>query len=126
MRLAQVVVQPLVQMLSLSATGTPASGKLLRDGSQRANRLLERWAADGLPVHRAGDTDAEQEVGSRRALELAGSTLVVALLLAAGAPEAPVLGLNLWTAQWLFLAVAGGLLAATLGKLSWRAGGRAE
>ena len=104
-----------------------ASGKLLRDGPQRANRLLERWAAGGLPVrHQAGDTDAEQEVGSTRALQLAGSTLVVALLLAAGAPEAPVLGLNLWTAQWLFLAVAGGLLAATLGKLSRGRGGRAE
>ncbi|MCP3963357.1 MAG: AarF/ABC1/UbiB kinase family protein [bacterium] len=98
-----------------------ASGKLLRDGPRRANRLLERLAAGELPVRRDADSaEAGDEVGLRtRSLQLAGSILLVALLLSAGAPDSPALGLNLWTAQWLFLATAGSFLAVTLGKLSW-------
>jgi ubiquinone biosynthesis protein len=97
-----------------------ASGKLMRDGPRRASRLLDRLAAGELPVRREeGDRGGEEEVGLRaRALQLAASGFVVALLLALRAPATPVLGLNLWTAQWLFLVTAGALLAATLRRLA--------
>lgn len=97
-----------------------ASGKLMRDGPRRANRLLDRLAAGELPVRREeGDTGGEEEVGLRaRALQLAASAFMVALLLAWRAPATPVLGLNLWTAQWLFLAAAGALLVRTLRRLA--------
>ncbi len=96
-----------------------ASGKLLRDGPERASRLLERLAAGELPIHRAADDGAGGE-DSRlrgRALQLAGAVFVVALTLAAAPPEAPVLGFNLWSAQWLVLAAAGTSLAGTLRRL---------
>ena len=97
-----------------------ASGKLMRDGPQRADRLLDRLAAGELPVRRqAGDKEGEEEIGLRaRAIQLAASAFAGALLLAVKAPATPVLGLNLWTAQWLFLAAAGALLADTLRRLA--------
>ncbi|MEM7355827.1 MAG: AarF/UbiB family protein [Acidobacteriota bacterium] len=97
-----------------------ASGKLLRDGPQRANQLLDRLAAGELPLQR-GREDTAEDRGSAlrtRALQLAGLTFGVALLLATAAPETPALGLNLWTAQWLFLALTGTYLASTLRRLA--------
>ncbi len=94
-----------------------ASGKLLRDGPQRANRLLERLASGELPVRR-GAAESDGDPGLRdRALQLAGTVVVVALTIAAAAPEAPVLGFNLWSAQWLVLAAAGVFLTGTLRRL---------
>ncbi len=98
-----------------------ASGKLLRDGPQRASRLLESLASGELPVRREGDKQgAESDAGLRaRGLQLAGSMLLVALMLAAGSSEASsTLGFNLWTTQWLFLAAAGAYLLDTLRRLA--------
>ncbi len=95
-----------------------ASGKLLRDGPRRAGRLLDRLAAGELPVKLRSDGD--REAGDRalrvRALSLAGALGVAALTLGAGGGDATP-GLNLWSAQWLFIGVAGALLAGSVRRL---------
>ncbi len=97
-----------------------ASGKLLRDGPQRASRLLERLASGELPVRREAGDEAGTPESSRlrsRALQLAGAVLLVAVTIAAAPPETLELGLNLYSAQWLLLAAAGVMLAGTLRRL---------
>ncbi len=95
-----------------------ASGKLLRDGPRRVNQLLDRLVSGELPVHlEAGERDGDDEVLRTRALQLTGAALAVALLLAMTSPDAPAVGLNLWTIQWLFLAMAGAYLVTTLRRL---------
>ncbi len=95
-----------------------ASGKLLRDGPRRANRLLDQLAAGELPRSRE-PAGAEGDARLRaRAVQLASAIVAVALLLAWKSPESPTLGLNLWSAQWLFLASVGTLLAGTLRRLA--------
>ena len=95
-----------------------ASGKLLRDGPRRASRLLERLAAGEMPMRPAASRERDAaEAGHRgRALQLAGAALLIALTLAAGGDDARI-GLNLYSAQWLVLALAATYLAGTLRRL---------
>ena len=97
---------------------TAASGKLLRDGPRRAKRLLDRLASGELPLA-PSSTNGREEADRAlrgRTLALAGALGVAALTLGAGGGEATV-GLNLWSAQWLFVAVAGTLLTGSVRKL---------
>ena len=97
-----------------------ASGKLLRDGPQRANRLLESLTSGASPVHRGSDVEGISSGADLRVrgLQLAGAIFLVALLLAGSPAETATLGLNLWTAQWVFIAAAGALLLSTLRRLA--------
>lgn len=93
-----------------------AGGRLLADGPARLTRALgqiARGGADGMdedgPRHPTGDREAPRA----RVLELAGAVFGVSLLIAAS-PGPWRLGLNLLTAELIFLGAAGVLLAGSL------------
>lgn len=101
---------------------TTSAGLLARDGLVRSSRLLDRFADGDFAL---GDRDQDQGDDAQRALrtralQLAGAAFGGTLLLVAGLPAAPVTlepGVNLWTAQVLFVAGAALLLGLTLRRL---------
>ena len=101
-----------------------ASGHLLQDGPERGLRMLDRLASGELPARAepgSGTVDDEAAVRSR-ALRLAGAAFGASVLLVAG-PQPAAPGLNLWTAELVFIGAALALLAGSLRRLmttSWR------
>jgi predicted unusual protein kinase regulating ubiquinone biosynthesis (AarF/ABC1/UbiB family) len=88
-----------------------AGGRLLADGPQHAAQAVERLEAGRRPAPAAA-------AGTRRrsrALLLAGAVFGAAVLFAG--PAGPAAGQPLWTAELVFLAAAGSLLAANLVRL---------
>ncbi len=94
-----------------------ASAHLLRGGARRTSELLDRLVAGQIPFQVALGQGEGQEAKLRvRALQLAGTTLVVAALIAL-AREPFELGLNLLTAELAFVGITSALLLKTLRRL---------
>lgn len=92
--------------------------RLLRDGSTRGVRALDRISAGDLPVRLEVDAGDDQATLRARALQLGTLTFAVALLLVLGGGTVGF-GVNLWTAELLFLGGTTVLLFQTLRRLSW-------
>jgi ubiquinone biosynthesis protein len=93
-----------------------STGRLLDDGVARAGSVLRRVAEGDMlaRIEVAGGPDADRFV-RRRALRLAGVTVALTSLLAAGGP--PDLGVNVFTAAAILAASAVVMLANSMRKL---------
>ncbi len=100
-----------------------AAGQLLRDGPQRGARVLDLLASGVLParVDLAAGGAEQQERLRGRALRLAGAAFAGSLLMTAG-PRSAGLGMNLWTAELVFVGAALVLLVGALHRLTRSAG----
>lgn len=95
-----------------------AGGLLTRDGATRAAQVLDQLATGTLPIEPTVSEEEEREGVLRlRALQLAGATLAVSILVAT-MQEPLRLGFNLITAELAFLATSGVLLARALQRLA--------
>lgn len=98
---------------------TSAGGRLIEDGPQRAARFLSKLSSGQLPaIAELGGDGEEAQTGLRqRAVQLGTAVLATAGLIAfGGAP--PALGVNLFTAEVLFLGAATLMLFGTLRRLA--------
>jgi ubiquinone biosynthesis protein len=95
-----------------------ASGHLLQNGAARASTVLRR-IADGEMMARIEVTGANDRDGAvrRRALRLAGVTVAMMGLLAAGGRQA--VGVNVFTAELALAAVAVAMLANSVRRLQF-------
>ena len=101
--------------------GLTAGGRLLLDGPLRVSQALERLAEDNdvTPASRIeGRAGRDDSAERARAVRLAAAVFGVSLLIAA-APLPPALGINLLTAELLFVGTAAVLLGGSLRRLRW-------
>ena len=95
---------------------TRASSNLMRDGAYRAGRFFQRLIKGELPVEISDPVSETDRLLRTRAMHLAGVVAAVPVLMVV-TTERAVLGMNLFSAEAVFMGVAGVQLLNTLRRL---------
>jgi len=97
-----------------------SGGNVMRDGPLRAAAFVERLAAGEVEAQASlvtSDGRGEESL-RRRAVQLGAAVFAVALVAAAATGEGATIGVNLFTAELLFVGAASALLLRTVRRLA--------